>query len=156
MLNICVCLKGGSSSVTFIKKKIAAAAMSILSAVRNRPSAGSCKKTGITRKRVCPADVPLRGRQARNGRQEPRAAGRSDGIPGRAGPWPAVAAGKDSGILPSREKPAGFFLLRFYSILLPGGGCLWYHRGAGGPDHLSVICLSSVICHLSSARILWP
>ena len=27
LLNICVCLKGGSSSVTFIKKKIATAAM---------------------------------------------------------------------------------------------------------------------------------
>ena len=33
MLNICVCLKGGSSSVTFIKKKIATAAME--NALRN-------------------------------------------------------------------------------------------------------------------------
>ena len=35
MLNICVCLKGGSSSVTFIKKKIATAATACTSDAEN-------------------------------------------------------------------------------------------------------------------------
>ena len=41
MLNICVCLKGGSSSVTFIKKKIATAATACTAGAGNAVPSGA-------------------------------------------------------------------------------------------------------------------